>query len=293
MKHIFLLTLVAMAAHAQSIPVAADTFLHSDHTGTNFGFLPTLAVDMKSTSLIRFDLASLPPGTTAASVAKATLTLYVNRVNRPGSLLVHPVSGLWAERTVNFASRPIAGLALPAVPVTTSNVFLTIDITPIVLQWLSGTPNDGLALVSEPNAGGIFTFDSKEDLGTGHPAELQIALKSGAGPAGPQGPVGPRGFNGAPGAPGAPGLSGVQLVLVRGQVSSGFSNLSLSAACPSGKRVISGGCDALFGFVNVQGYTPPAIVKAVPEGNGYTCLFSGGTGINMQVATTVVCANVQ
>jgi hypothetical protein len=58
--------------------------------------------------------------------------------------------------------------------------------------------------------------------------------------------------------------------------------------------VIGGGCDELYGASSVGSYIPPAIVKNTPSGsNQYVCLFNGGTGINMPVAATAICANAQ
>lgn len=121
------------------------------------------------------------------------------------------------------------------------------------------------------------------------------------GPQGPQGaqglqgapgPAGPQGAQGLPGAPGAPGLSNVNIVLATGVVSTGFNSLRLNAICAPGQKVVGGGCDALFGSADVGGYYPPTIAKATQaDASTYTCLFSGGTGINMSVAATAICAN--
>jgi hypothetical protein len=63
-----------------------------------------------------------------------------------------------------------------SVPITTveKNQFILIDVTVAVQAWLSGTPNDGLALV----ANGAFngTFDSKESISTSHAPELDIVF---------------------------------------------------------------------------------------------------------------------
>lgn len=296
---LLLLAVSGCSVFAQTARLDADTFIRVDASGQNFGSLPQLNVNPTSTALVRFDLSGLPEGTPATSVTKAVLTLFVNRLVTPGTLLVHPVTGNWAENGVTFSSRPISGLPLPPVAIAAQNTFVSVDVTSVVRQWLSGTPNDGFALGSEPNAGGSFFFDSKESVSSSQPPRLELTLAGSAGPAGPPGPQGPqgpaglRGFTGLTGAQGAPGISGLQLVLVRGTVSSGFSNLSLPATCPGGKRVISGGCDAVFGSVNLTNYTPPAIVKATPaDAATYVCLFNGGTGLNMPVATTAVCANV-
>lgn len=110
---------------------------------------------------------------------------------------------------------------------------------------------------------------------------------------GAPGPVGPPGPQGATGPAGTPGLSGVNEVLYTTTVSSGFSGQYSTVYCPAGQTVISGGCDAAFGYSTSVPYIPPTIVKATPSGNSYVCLFSGGSGINMPVAAVAVCANAQ
>ncbi len=67
------------AAHATDATVAADTFVTSAHTLTNYGGLSNLYVGNGATAMVRFDLSSLPAGTTASQIARATLKVYVNR----------------------------------------------------------------------------------------------------------------------------------------------------------------------------------------------------------------------
>jgi hypothetical protein len=215
---------------------------------------------------------------------------------------------------------------------SSQNQFVLVDITPLVQGWLNGTiPNNGVALALVGPAG-CFGFDSKESVFTSHEPELEVTFTSGTGPQGPQGPQGPagpqgpqgltgpqgpqgltgsQGAQGLPGTPGAagligppgpqgatgsagsPGLSGLNQVLYTTTVSSGFSGQYTTVYCPAGQTVISGGCDAAFGYSASVPYIPPTIVKATPSGNSYVCLFSGGGGINMPVAAVAVCANAQ
>ena len=215
---------------------------------------------------------------------------------------------------------------------SSQNQFVLVDITPLVQGWLNGTiPNNGVALALVGTAG-CFGFDSKESVFTSHEPELEVTFTSGTGPQGPQGPQGPagpqgpqgltgpqgpqgltgsQGAQGLPGTPGAagpigppgpqgatgsagsPGLSGLNQVLYTTTVSSGFSGQYTTVYCPAGQTVISGGCDAAFGYSASVPYIPPTIVKATPSGNSYVCLFSGGSGINMPVAAVAVCANAQ
>jgi len=65
------------------------------------------------------------------------------------------------------------------VPLTTAdkNQFILINVTAAVQAWLSGTPNDGIALVA--NSPLNASFDSKESTTTSHAAELDIVFAGG------------------------------------------------------------------------------------------------------------------
>src|SRR5437588_13065248 len=90
-----LLTVLSSIAWAQS-PVTDDTFIVSG-SSTIQGTNPTLQVASPSTSsLLRFDLSGLPPGTTGAQVLKATVKLYVTTVALPGNLDVCLVNTGWS-----------------------------------------------------------------------------------------------------------------------------------------------------------------------------------------------------
>jgi hypothetical protein len=87
------------------------------------------------------------------------------------------VNGSWVENTITHSLAPALGTTIAAsVPIITAdkNQFVLIDVTPAVQAWLSGTPNDGIALV----ANGTFnaTFDSKESTSTSHAPELDIVF---------------------------------------------------------------------------------------------------------------------
>jgi hypothetical protein len=182
---------------------------------------------------------------------------------------------------------------------TSQNNFVLVDITALAQEWINGEmPNNGIALALSGTAGS-FSFDSKESLLTSHEPELELVMNTTPGPQGIQGPAGPPGPQGVPGLQGpqglagVPGLSGVNQVLSLGTVATGFDQTVVTATCPAFQVVIGGGCDALYGIPAVGIYVPPGISKSTPSGNAYVCLFNGGTGINMSVAATAICANAQ
>ncbi|HTF72305.1 MAG TPA: DNRLRE domain-containing protein, partial [Edaphobacter sp.] len=195
---LFISAIAVPAAMATDATIVADASVSSARPNLNFGRLSNLYVGNGNTALIRFDLSSsLPAGTTAAQIGHATLRLYVNRVNAPGSINLQPVTSTWDELAVTNATLPALGPALSSFSVTDVNQYAVIDVTTLVQGWLT-TPgsNYGIALSS---AGANILFDSKENDETSHLAQLDITVTSQGpvGPAGPIGTTGPQGIQGA------------------------------------------------------------------------------------------------
>ena len=64
--------------------------------------------------------------------------------------------------------------------------YLEVDVTSAVQAWLNGTsPNYGL-VVTQPNNGMIFMYNSVENTDESHEPQLEVFLALG-GPTGPQG----------------------------------------------------------------------------------------------------------
>jgi hypothetical protein len=174
---------------------------------------------------LRFRLTSdLPEGTTEADVARATLKLYVSILQAPSAVTVCRVNGAWTESTLAPGTLLTLTPQVTGIPVSKVQSFLTIDVTPVVKDWISGRqPNQGLALVAATD-GSFVSFDSKESPLTGHEPTLEITLfghgsagtpgptgpQGPAGPGGPQGPAGPAGATGAQGTAGPAGAIGPQ-----------------------------------------------------------------------------------
>ena len=190
------------AAFAQSIPVSQDSYI-APATGANYGSGSVIAVGGAALSqgLVQFDLTSLPAGT----VSKATLVLFVNRVNAAGSINVSVASGSWSENAVNGINVPGSGAAVASgVAVSAAGTFLNLDATAAVQAWLSGTTNDGFIL-SPASSGVSVAFDSKENTTTSHAAQLLVSFAN----PGATGATGPTGATGARGATGSAGLGTV------------------------------------------------------------------------------------
>jgi hypothetical protein len=161
-------------------PPSADAYVTSAQPAANFGNSIMLPVQAGTTSYMRLNLGTLPAN---ATVAKATLRLYVNAVVTPGSFDVYQVNGGWSERGLIFNNAPPLGVSATgehSTPVTGSslNQFILIDVTSLAQGWLNGSiPNYGVALALTSAAGG-FSFDSKES--TGHQPELEVVLSNAA-----------------------------------------------------------------------------------------------------------------
>ncbi|MCC6382260.1 MAG: DNRLRE domain-containing protein, partial [Dehalococcoidia bacterium] len=127
----------ASTAGAIDLPAVADTTLRTAQPASNFGALPQLQVDNSTDALIRFDLSALPPGTTHASIAQATLRLYVNRVTSPGSVSFSRVESPWTEATATAANLPILGGSVgDPLQVTVANTYYLLDVTQLVRDWV-------------------------------------------------------------------------------------------------------------------------------------------------------------
>ena len=206
----------ARTAVAVEATLVADAHVSSARPAVNSGAISNLDVGGGYTALLQFDLSTLPAGTTAAQVSRATLRLYCNRMDTAGLVSLQPVGGAWGEYSVTYATLPSLGAAAQVVQVSQAGAYVAVDVTTLVQGWLSApATNNGVALTAGT---AVVQFDSKENDLTGHAAVLDVALAStgpagpagtvGAqGPAGATGPAGPQGPQGLPGPAGASGLN--------------------------------------------------------------------------------------
>lgn len=201
------LALLAGRGYATDAAVAGDASVNSAYPSTNFGAISNLYVGNGSTALIQFDLSSLPAGTTASQIGKATLTVFVNRINTVGLVTVQPVTGAWTESAVNYSAIPTLGAAVASFTPASANQFITIDVTSLVQGWVT-TPASNFGVAFGATSANVVV-DSKESDETGHAARLDITVVS-QGPQGIQGPTGPQGPTGAAGATGLTGPQGIQ-----------------------------------------------------------------------------------
>ena len=196
----------ATAASATDLPLTGDASVNATRSTTNYGSVSNLYVGNGNMSYLQFSLGTLPAGTTSGQVSKATLLVYVNRVNTSGSVSINTCTTTWAEATVTSATAPTCTSQAATFTPTVAGAYYAIDVTALVQSWVSGTANDGVSLTS---ASGDLLLDSKENDQTAHPAKLDVTLTN-QGPAGPQGMQGVQGVQGVQGAQGVQGTQGVQ-----------------------------------------------------------------------------------
>jgi hypothetical protein len=137
-------------------------FAANPPAGSNYGAAPTINVGGPNGSwaLVQFDLTALPAGTTAANIARATLTLFVNKIGAAGTIDISVANGAWTEAGVNGNKAPAAAAAIAsAASVSTGGAYLYIDATAAVKNWLTAVSNSGFIIT--PNDAAIeYGWDS-------------------------------------------------------------------------------------------------------------------------------------
>ena len=214
--------ITAHSASAVEALLLQDTYVDNGTTGgkpynSNYGSAMDLRVFKGNArvarTFLKFTLATLPAETNANDVVQARLRLWINNNSAAaGAITLSPVTTAWDEYLLKDNSSGNLTFGLPKlseVSVSSSNSFISIDVTDWVKAWLGGTlANEGIQI--EPGATTTLldlAFDSKESNQTSHEPRLEVSL-SRTGPAGPQGPPGTPGVTGASGPPGPPGNTG-------------------------------------------------------------------------------------
>src|SRR5579863_10545310 len=140
---VFGLAILPMAAMAQTVPLTQDAYVATTPaTVLNYGTATAINVGGPNgdQALVQFDLTTLPLGTTATNISKATLTLFVNKVGAAGTINISVANGTWTEFGVNGTDAPVAGGGVASgVSVSAGSEFLYVDATTAVKNWLTGT----------------------------------------------------------------------------------------------------------------------------------------------------------
>src|SRR6185436_9924018 len=102
----FVSVLAGLCLLLQSAAYATDGRLSDDaytQTGKvkNYGYKTLLSVQGPPAdtnvhqSFVKFDLSTLPPGTTSADIDKATLTIFIDKVKSAGAVELHEITSAW------------------------------------------------------------------------------------------------------------------------------------------------------------------------------------------------------
>jgi collagen type VII alpha len=265
------MALAGLRVGAQPATLLGDAHVSSARPAVNSGSLSNLNVGGGYTALVQFDLGTLPAGTTAAQITRATLRVYCNRADTPGVVAVQPVGAGWSESSVTYATLPVLGTVVQTAQAGSVGQFVTFDVTSTVQGWVSSSAtNNGLALTA---GSAVVQFDSKENDQTAHAPQLEIALAAGgAGSIGATGSTGLTGATGSAGATGAVGAMGLQGVA--GAMGAVGATGSVGATGIAGAK----GATGVIGLAGATGATGAAGASGVAGSTGAT----GATGVGLQ-----------
>ena len=233
---VLLLVLWRAPGHALTLHLTDDTNINLNNLGQNNGGSQTVLVRNVGAGGVRhafakFDLTPLPPGVV---ISPATLRLWVSKLEDASSIHLHLVTGPWDEGSLTAAAPPAFDSLFATLPISGGDVqsYITVDVTSVVQGWVaSPASNFGLAVLPDALDNIRLELDSKENTGTSHPMEIEVAFEGPAGPpgptgaTGPSGPSGPQGATGATGPPDGVSLNPLQVALLRWYESTQTSGL--------------------------------------------------------------------
>ena len=165
---------------AQQATLTDDAQTSTGNPNQNFGSKVSIQVSGTTfKGFLKFNFTpNLPTGTTGSLIEKATLKLFVTAVNTAGAAEVYRVAGDWDEGSITNNTAPALGSLLTSLSfdATSEARWVTVDITPLVKDWLDNVlPNNGIALIAAP--GGLnVTFNSKENGTTSHEPVLEVLV---------------------------------------------------------------------------------------------------------------------
>jgi len=281
---------LAPAAFAD-VTLLGDSFVSLSSPTKNFGKQTTIhVVQSMREGYLKFDLnaSSSVPGT----ITHATLRVYVSqKKGLGGNLNIHETTADWNELQITASAAPVVGDVIGSAN-STSNNWVEFDVTNYVSEALAAN-SKAIGFALRGSNGLNIKIDSKENKTTGHEPTLDIvwggtvgaAGQVGAtgaagpigptgavgpigpigpigatGPIGPIGPIGPTGAVGPVGATGAAGLIGWERV-VGASSPDNESDKSVTASCPEGKQIVSGG----YATLNVSDVAKIIITSSYPS----------------------------
>ena len=210
------LCLFSPMGYAFTLHLSDDTSVKISNHKKKEGVQPHLKLsnprgERERQGFVRFNLSTLPDNPV---IQKASLKIWIGDIHDSGNLNVHVLTEEWNEHTLHGKNLPWFFPAFAALHLNKGHRkhFIYFDVTRELQDWTMGTtPNYGFALTLEEGTSCLVKIDSKENVHTGHPMELEVVLDhtSMPGPAGPQGDAGPEGSQGRPGPQGPAGPDGL------------------------------------------------------------------------------------
>src|SRR5260370_2585769 len=173
------LVIVLSALAGAQVVLTDDAFTWSQTPKVNYGNQIAVVLCSGTTSYLKFSFASLPSGLDGRNVSGASVVLYADAVLNSGTMDVYAISGSWSEGSITSNNAPVLGNKLLSAVSVTRTGYLSLNVTSTVQAWLNGTlANNGIALVPSSGSQISVSFDSKENILTGHTAELSLVLVS-------------------------------------------------------------------------------------------------------------------
>lgn len=192
------------ALWAVDAPLVGDTYVSSAAATTNFGTATSMVIAPGNAGLVQFDLSAIPA---SATIAKAYLRVYVNKVVTGGTLAFALATTSWSENAVTANTQPTVGAAFATASASVAGTFVLVDVTTEAEGWLaSPASNFGIEITGTGSTS--VQLDTKESTTTSHPAELELSITGPAGATGATGAIGPAGSTGLTGPAGAAGPKG-------------------------------------------------------------------------------------
>jgi len=108
---------------------------------------------------LKIPMPSLP------SITSAKLYLYKTTANNAKTLVVFRVDGSWSESTITLNNAPPRTYKFTTTTSTGGGFWFSVDIFPIVQDWIGGRPNYGIAIGADGYAGEPrFDCSSREGI---------------------------------------------------------------------------------------------------------------------------------
>ena len=130
----------------QTFTSVADSWVYGNSPSANYGTSTEMEVKsdngQNGRSFVRFDVSSVPGGSTVSS---ATLTLCATEVAvATRTYELHRVAASWVETSVNWSNQPgVSGGATDSATTPATPACMTWTVTTDVQAWVDGTANDG------------------------------------------------------------------------------------------------------------------------------------------------------